>query len=93
MVQADKAANNVIVVCRKYYLEVVLRELSTSNAYECDEGDCEHIVSEHLQFMRSNKINIEHDLHTFTIFLLATLQKRLVYFNPSIVVSVANKQC
>ena len=29
LVPADKAANNVIVVCKKYYLDVVLNELST----------------------------------------------------------------
>ena len=27
LVPADKAANNVIVVCKKYYLEVVTREI------------------------------------------------------------------
>ena len=28
LVPADKAANNVILVCKKYYLDVVLYELS-----------------------------------------------------------------
>ena len=49
-------------------MEVVLWELSTSNTYECDERDCEHIVSEHLQFMTSNKIDVEHDLRTLPSF-------------------------
>ena len=31
LVPADKAANNVIVVCKKYYLDVVLRELESTN--------------------------------------------------------------
>ena len=34
LVPADKAANNVIVVCKKYYLEVVIRELTTTSTYE-----------------------------------------------------------
>ena len=34
LVPADKAANNVIVVCKKYYLEVVLSELNTTSTYE-----------------------------------------------------------
>ena len=31
LVPADKAANNVIVVCKKYYLDVVLKELESTN--------------------------------------------------------------
>ena len=34
LVPADKAANNVIVVCKKYYLDV-LNELSTTDTYMC----------------------------------------------------------
>ena len=34
LVPADKAANNVIVVCKKYYLEVVISELTTTSTYE-----------------------------------------------------------
>ena len=33
LVPADKAANNVIVVCKKYYLDVVLKELESTNTY------------------------------------------------------------
>ena len=33
LVPADKAANNVIVVCKKYYLEMVLDELNTTQTY------------------------------------------------------------
>ena len=32
LVPADKAANNVIVVCRKYYLQVILEELGVNGA-------------------------------------------------------------
>ena len=32
LVPADKAANNVIVVCKKYYLDVVLKELESTNS-------------------------------------------------------------
>ena len=31
LVPADKATNNVIVVCKKYYLDVVIMELGTIN--------------------------------------------------------------
>ena len=48
LVPADKAANNVIVVCKKYYLQVVLRELTTTITYEHIEKDCGTVVAEHL---------------------------------------------
>ena len=31
LVPADKAGNNVLVVCKKYYLDVVIRELINKN--------------------------------------------------------------
>ena len=65
---ADKAANNVIVVCKKYYLEVVFRELNTTSTYECDDRDCEHVVTEHLRFMTNNKISVEPTLHNLPAF-------------------------
>ena len=34
LVPADKASNNVIVVCKKYYLDVVIKELSLNNTYK-----------------------------------------------------------
>ena len=33
LVPADKAANNVIVVCKKYYLEVVMKEITETSIY------------------------------------------------------------
>ena len=34
LVPADKASNNVIVVCKKYYLDVVIKELNLNNTYK-----------------------------------------------------------
>ena len=33
LVPADKAANNVKVVCKKYYLDVIVNELKSSSTY------------------------------------------------------------
>ena len=33
-IPADKASNNVVVVCKKYYLDVVIKELSLNNTYK-----------------------------------------------------------
>ena len=56
LVQADKAANNVIVVCKKYYLEVVTREITATTTYEPVTWDKDDIIREHLRFMRNNHI-------------------------------------
>ena len=56
LVPADKAGNNVIVVCKKYYLEVVIKELSSTSTYR--KVDCIDVVSRHLKYMRSNGIDV-----------------------------------
>ena len=68
LVPADKAANNVLVVCRKYYLDVVLRELGTTSTYEHIDRDCACVVAEHLCFMANNRISVEPELHYLPSF-------------------------
>ena len=59
LVPADKAANNVIVVCKKYYLDVVLKEVNTTNTYEHVDKECTDVIAEHLKFMARGKIEVE----------------------------------
>ena len=54
-VSADKAATNIIVVCKKYYLEVVLKELRMISTYKHVDRECMDVVTEHLKFMTSYK--------------------------------------
>ena len=68
LVPADKAANNVIVVCKKYYLEVVLNELNTTNTYERVNRDCAQVVNEHLRFSTNNAVIVEPELHQLPSF-------------------------
>ena len=58
LVPADKAAQNVIVVCRKYYLEVVLKEIDSTATYERVEEDSEGIVNRHIRFFRHHHIEV-----------------------------------
>ena len=46
-------------------VEVVLRELNTTSTYECDDRDCEHVVTEHLRFMTKS---VEPTLHNLPAF-------------------------
>ena len=68
LVPADKAANNIIVVCKKYYLEVVLKELRTTSTYKHVDRECMDVVTEHLKFMTKYKIYVDHDLRYLPSF-------------------------
>ena len=68
LVPADKAANNIIVVCKKYYLEVVLKELRTTSTYKHVDRECMDVVTEHLKFMTKYKIYVDHDLRYLSSF-------------------------
>ena len=61
LVPADKASNNVIVVSKKYYLDVVIKELSLNNTYMYKEvhSDCVNIISRHLDYMVRNEIEVQ----------------------------------
>ena len=58
LVPADKAAQNVIVVCKKYYLQVVLKEIETTATYESIQEESQSIVDEHIKYFNTHYINI-----------------------------------
>ena len=62
LVPADKAANNVIVVCKKYYLEVVIKEITATTTYEPVVDDKTKVISKHLKYMASNHITVKPEL-------------------------------
>ena len=68
LVPAYKAANNVIV-CKKYYSDVVLNELSTTDTYVHDDRGSQCVILDHLQYMTKMNINVEHEHHPFTGYL------------------------
>ena len=64
-VPVDKVANDVVMVCKKYYLQVVHEELTTTSTYE---RDCVDVVRDHLNFMRGNKIIVDPDFQHLPLF-------------------------
>ena len=61
LVPADKAANNVIVVCKKYYLDVIVNELKSTSTYREVNDECENVVSRHLHYMMKNSIDVDSE--------------------------------
>ena len=59
LVPADKAANNLVVVCEKYHIDTLVNELGINNAssnnptYIPIDDSFEKIVKSHNQFMTS----------------------------------------
>ena len=61
LVPADKASNNIIVVCKKYYLEIIMKELSQTSTYEEENDDSASLVSRHLEYMMNNEIVVHSE--------------------------------
>ena len=58
LVPADKATNNVIVVCKKYYLDVVIMELCSTSTYKKVNSDCMSVINRHLDYMFKSGIDV-----------------------------------
>ena len=68
MSPTDKAANNVIIVCKKYYLEVVTKEITATTTYEPVAENKEDVISKYLLYMNNNHITIKPELRCLPSF-------------------------
>ena len=78
MVSADKAANNVVVVCRLHYINTLRQELIGTNAYEETFLDEKSVVYSHSNEI-PNKFAVyvkEHQDRVSTMYWLPKLHKR-----------------
>ena len=72
LVPADKAANNVIIICKKYYYSVLIKELGLDGnndanpTYTLVNKSLEDIIKSHVKYMTKKCINIsekQENLH------------------------------
>ena len=68
LVPADKATNNVIVVCNKYYLNVVIMELGSTSTYKKVNSDCMSVINRHLDYMLKSGIDVYEQHETLPSF-------------------------
>ena len=67
LVPADKAANNVIIVCKKYYIDTLVKELGINNVninnptYIPIDDSFETIMKSHNQFIKSVGLEISEE--------------------------------
>ena len=63
LVPIDKAANNIAVICKKHYVEVILKEIGLSgnptDTYKESPKDKEEIIFENLQYLDRLKLKSE----------------------------------
>ena len=68
-VPADKTPNNIIIICKKYYIETLIKELGIDNCstpignstYISCQMSFEDIVDTHDTFMKSLRIELSDD--------------------------------
>ena len=74
LVPADKAANNVIVVCKKYYIDTLVKESGINNinsnnpTYIPIDDSFETIIKSHNQFITSVGLDAEEDANFLSLF-------------------------
>ena len=60
LVPIDKAANNVCIICKRFYVEVILKEIGVlgegNTTYVRTDESKEHIVNENVQY--SKRLNM-----------------------------------
>ena len=65
---ADKAANNVIIIWKKYYVEVLKSELNSTSAYVPVNLTKDKLLQRHIDSLTKSNIKIDKiDLPTFLL--------------------------
>ena len=68
----DKASNNISLICKKYYLDNIKHELSSTSTYSLSPKKKEDIIKDHISFCSKFKIPVTHKtlpiLHMFPKF-------------------------
>ena len=58
MTTVDKASNNISFICKRYYLDNLKHELSTTSTYVLSNDSEEDIVRNHVQFCKKYNIPV-----------------------------------
>jgi len=67
LVPIDKAANNISIICKRFYIEAILKEIGImgelNNTYQQVNSSQEQIINENIKFAKSLKINVSDTDH------------------------------
>ena len=78
LVPADKAANNIVVVCRLHYINILKQELNSTKAYKETSTDEKTVVNSHSNDLPYTfAVNVKERQDKLpTMYWLPTLHKR-----------------
>ena len=91
LVSADKAANNVVVVCKKYYIDTLVKELEINNVnsnnptYIPTDDSFEMIMKRHNQFITSVGLEISEEYQNLPYLCWTPKLQKSLYKHPFIV--------
>jgi len=80
LVPIDKAANNICIICKRFYVEVILKEIGIlgegNNTYVHTNLSKEHIIHENVEYAKHLKMNIgEKELDLPTMYWIPKKHK------------------
>ena len=72
LVPIDKAANNIAIICKKYYVEVILKELGVldgqgNQTYVSANRDAAEIIDENSEYASRLKFSVDEEHHVLPI--------------------------
>ena len=61
LILADITSNtlNMVAICKKYYLDVVIKELCLNNTYKEVHKNIVNLIFRHLNYMAKNGIDVQ----------------------------------
>ena len=93
LVPADKASNNIIIVCKKYYTEVIRKELDgksgKASTYVHCRDSVDQIVQKHLAYMQITKVKVAEDMKRLPGFYWMPKLHKNPYGHPFIAASAS----
>jgi hypothetical protein len=60
-VPIDKAQNNIAFICKRYYTEVILKEVCSKTYKEIKNESADKIISNHIKYLSSMRINVDDE--------------------------------
>ena len=82
MCPVDKAGSNIAFICKKFYIERILKELENTPTYEYVDSENEaEIIEKHVDFCERFKIDVkEKDMNLPNIYMMPKFHKNPVSF-------------
>ena len=60
LVPTDKAKNNITIVCKKFYISMIEKELSSNTFSKINRSE-DYIINEHKAFLLKHRIKFDED--------------------------------